>query len=410
MARKSLYTSALIAALSTAFLLSGCTAKSEFPEAEKIKINNPSVAFDLLATINAQNASLRLSPVESPRIMAYSMLAAYRGYIKFPDDLLSANIAAAVAGSEVAASLLIEENRALEVRALPTRYQMLERPAAITYGLNVAKSIIENAKKSGYEESRKLWDPESSQGTTRYIWEPTGRGEPGFEPGWGQINPIIKASSNCTLPTPDDQEVLNQVTMLLNNFDQRSAVGSDVMWWLAGPGTPTPSGQFLRIVANAVKNEELSDKDALKLFTISSIAAYDAGIMGWREKYRHNLARPETIWRKIPGVLPPTLPRETPNHPSYPSGHSLFTSAIAEVAINLVGDIPSFDKLPADLYVPAETRSWPSLSAAYQEAGRSRVNAGFHTQLDVDAGVKLGKCVATAALANFDDLIEEQTK
>jgi hypothetical protein len=47
------------------------------------------------------------------------------------------------------------------------------------------------------------------------------------------------------------------------------------------------------------------------------------------------------------------------------------------------------------------TRSYGSFSAAAEEAGMSRIWAGFHWSIDIDAGAPLGESVATYVVQNF---------
>jgi membrane-associated phospholipid phosphatase len=131
------------------------------------------------------------------------------------------------------------------------------------------------------------------------------------------------------------------------------------------------------------------------------------GIVGWFEKYRHSVARPETLWGLINASQAPVLPRETPNHPSYPSGHSMFGAAVSAAVLSELGDVALNDQLPADLYVPREQRSWPSVTAALAEAGQSRVNAGFHYPVDISAGEELGNCVAGRVTDGLEAMSKE---
>lgn len=389
-----------VPALLLAAALAMTTAcSSRAPEADPVARPVQPVAYALVNTINGLNASLRLSPLESSRILAYSMLAAWIAYQD--SEPLERDRTAIVAGSEVAARLLQEPTRAIEARNLVRVYGVERDADAWTHGSKIAEAVLREASSVGYATSEMPWTPgESAAGLP---WAPTGRGEPGLEPGWGQLQPIVEASATCTLPAPNRQKVIAQARELLENFDRRTALGEDVMWWLSGTGTPTPAGQWLRIVVNSAQEQNLDPAVALEMLTKAAVAANDAAIIGWREKYRHNLARPESVWSTFDRVtVLPVLPRETPSHPSYPSGHSFFGAAVVKSVLPYLGDVTAFDQLPADLYVPAERRSWPSLSAALSEAGRSRVNAGFHFPMDVSAGQQLGTCVADAVSARLE--------
>jgi hypothetical protein len=59
------------------------------------------------------------------------------------------------------------------------------------------------------------------------------------------------------------------------------------------------------------------------------------------------------------------------------------------------------------MYVPAQTKNWASATEALQEAGMSRVNAGFHYPMDISAGQELGRCVAEKVSNGLDKLSKE---
>ena len=400
----------LIASISvsliTISILSGCSnSESKVPLADKIEKPSKPAVLDLVTTINEQNASLRISPVAAPRILGYSLFAAYSASKLMPEGL-EKELVIATAGSEVAATMILDPSKAAELRSLQERYGSDLYPASKEFGLSIAAKVLKIAAEDKYEESWSSWEP-TDTATTRFPWRPTGRGEPGFEPSWGNLIPLNNDSNYCTLPAPNAELVVEQAREMYNFFNVGDALGADVLWWLAGIATSTPAGQWMRVAVNAALDDKMSSEDALKMLTLAAMSAHDAGVMGWREKYRHNLARPETLWIELYGSNNKVkLPRDTPNHPSYPSGHSVFGGAVANSMILSRGDLPVRDFLPVDLYAPYETRSWPSTSEALKEANYSRVNSGFHYPLDVEAGASLGKCVSSAMNVNLDKLVE----
>ncbi len=392
--------------LITISLLSGCSnSESKVPLADKIEKPSKPAVLDLVTTINEQNASLRISPVAAPRILGYSLFAAYSASMLMPKGL-EKELVIATAGSEVAATMILDPSKATELRSLQERYGAELYPASKEFGLSIAAKVLKIAAEDKYRESWSSWEPTDS-GTTRFPWRPTGRGEPGFEPGWGILTPLNSDSNNCVLPAPNAELVVEQAKQMYSDFNVGDALGADVLWWLAGIATSTPAGQWMRIAVNAALDDNMSSEVALRMLTLAAMSAHDAGVLGWREKYRHNLARPETLWIELYGPNNKVkLPRDTPNHPSYPSGHSVFGGAVANSMILSRGDNPVRDFLPVDLYAPYETRSWQSTSGALREANYSRVNSGFHYPVDVEAGASLGKCVAESMDTNLDKLVE----
>jgi membrane-associated phospholipid phosphatase len=184
------------------------------------------------------------------------------------------------------------------------------------------------------------------------------------------------------------------------DFDPEGANSDITLWWLAGNATPTPSGQWLHIIANYIVDNQIDSATSWKLLGNAGVAGFDVSIAIWREKYRHNLLRPESLWFDQLGEGAPMLRRETPNHPSYPSGHSGFSAAAAAVLTGTleVETVAVRDSLPPDVIVPAQRRDWDDVWAAVDEAGLSRVLSGFHYPIDVEAGNELGRCVAAAVI------------
>ncbi len=388
--------------------LTSCAITGEKPkEATRIASTlNP--AYSLLSVVNAQNALARLSPLESPRILAHTFLAAYAAYLA-ADDSMNKDYAAAKAGAHVASTMHIDRVRANNILAIVDSFREGEHTQEEKLAISISNNVLKIANSDGHAASITNYTPKL--GTTIYNWEPTGRGTYGLEPGWSKIQPLIKSSINCVTPTPSEQQVRDEAITMLKKYSVNDAVGQDVLWWLAGTGTPTPSGQWLNIASNALRDKKLATKDSLLTLTVAAIAANDAAIAGWREKYRHNLARPETLWKILEKDknLIPVLPRETPPHPSYPSGHSVFGGAVTTVLKIAIGDSALRDTLPADLYAPAQRRDWFSIDAALNEASLSRIHAGFHMPMDTKAGEELGTCVANTALANYKELLRGVT-
>src|SRR2546426_8819649 len=80
-------------------------------------------------------------------------------------------------------------------------------------------------------------------------------------------------------------------------------------------------------------------------------------------------------------LFPYTTLFRSPNHPSYPSGHSCVSSSAAEVL---------------SAFFPEERAQ---LDAMVIEAGLSRMYAGIHYRFDIEARQALGRSVARLAIA-----------
>jgi hypothetical protein len=147
------------------------------------------------------------------------------------------------------------------------------------------------------------------------------------------------------------------------------------------------------------------------MFATANLAAADAAIGCWNNKYRWNTWRPITAIREAatdgnpategdPAWLPLFDPSTvaappaliTPPFPEYPSGHNCAAGA-------MLGSLRYFfhtDRVAfsASSNKNATTRSWHSLSEALRENINARVWAGIHFRQADLAGVALGKKVA----------------
>ena len=97
---------------------------------------------------------------------------------------------------------------------------------------------------------------------------------------------------------------------------------------------------------------------------------FDAFIASQDGKYTYWYIRPSQLDAGITPLFP------VPSHPSYPSNHSTFSAARAEVLAYLFPNHADF------------------IRATGKEAGDSRIWAGIHYQMDNMAGSTLGKTVA----------------
>jgi hypothetical protein len=129
-------------------------------------------------------------------------------------------------------------------------------------------------------------------------------------------------------------------------------------------------------------------------FADSVIAFYDA-------KYTYDLWRPQTAIRAgFPGLTadPTWTPlSKTPADSSYPGAHATISQAGATVLSSFFHSDAQALAVTSEV-VPGTTRQFSGFAAAANEASASRVFAGVHTQMDEDAGQRLGGSVARFVL------------
>jgi hypothetical protein len=134
----------------------------------------------------------------------------------------------------------------------------------------------------------------------------------------------------------------------------------------------------------------------------------DASINCWNAKYIDNYWRPITAIRdpRASQINPANTSDpswtplwNTPNFPSYTSGHSTFSGAASVILASIFGDNTSFTIGSDDM--PGYSRSYTSFSQAAEEAGESRVVGGIHFSFDNGAGLNAGRELGSFIFQNF---------
>ena len=253
-------------------------------------------------------------------------------------------------------------------------------------------------------------------------------------PHWGDITPFAMTSPNQFLPPGPTQRTLLQLDEEVTDTLLASATLTDLTkiraeYWADGPDSETPPGHWL-LFAGAVCRARGYDLDqSAKLTFALANAELDASIAAWNAKLRWDYVRPVTAVRtRMKGKLvlawagpykgtrlirgetwhpyqAATFP--TPPFPEYVSGHSTFSGAGARVLQQFTGsDLfgarvtvkpgSSFVEPGATPLLPT-VLTWPTFSAARDEAGMSRRYGGIHFP-DADLhGRESGASVGQAA-------------
>jgi len=308
---------------------------------------------------------------------------------------------AATAGEVVGAALLLDKWAARELDAMRRMYS----PEQTEHGRKVAKEILAYAATDGFDAlnaSRNQGYIKTPTDTPNlWQWEPTGLLRTNaVEPRWGYLRTITPEASSCDIPAPDFQELEREGRKMLTIPDVENSASENVLLWLAGNGTPTPVGQWLAAATGYLRGMDAEIVN--RTLAGVAVAGFDTGVLLWREKFEHMVARPETMHQRWFGKEL-FLARETPGHPSYPSGHSGFSRAAATI-LSEAADKPIIFNLPDDMLARATAYEFPNLDAAVAAASNSRVVAFFHFPSDVRAGEQLGRCAGEAVEAGLTQL------
>ena len=265
-------------------------------------------------------------------------------------------------------------------------------------------------------------------------WSPTGpfygaRPGPAFPtfdrgllPGQGRIRPWTMTSgsqfrvSDFYDPASPEFAAEFDTIRTLGSADSpsRTAEESEIaLFWEDGPWGITQPGHFLYIAMQLLQDRGLSFLELARAFALIGMAQCDASIAVWDSKYHYDILRPETAIRvRAPrlGNLDPRVVREpgwrsyipTPEFPSYPSGHSAFGAAAAELIALVLGrdDISFSGHAPDQVLWPqlrGITRHWGSLTQMAEENGMSRIYGGVHWDTDNTESLRIGRAIARQA-------------
>lgn len=282
---------------------------------------------------------------------------------------------------------------------------------ALAYGRTVADAVLGLRAGDGWDAA--IGFP---GGTEPGTWRPT---PPTFAgallPHWGEVIPFVMTAGDMLRPAGppaldsaayaaalEEVRLLGAVDSALRTPEQTEIA----LFWADGAGTYTPPGHWIAIARDLAAAQGIGGGAAARMLATLELALADAAIAAWDAKYAFATWRPITAIREAEsdgnsgtGADPgwsPLLP--TPNHPDYVSGHSTFSAAAATVLEAFLGDL-SFTTSSQGL--PDVTRSFARFADAAEEAGRSRIYGGIHTDFANQDGLALGRAVAALTLQHF---------
>jgi PAP2 superfamily len=249
-------------------------------------------------------------------------------------------------------------------------------------------------------------------------------------PHWGRVKPFALTSGSQFRPTvslpafnsaaykAQADEVLAATAALTN---EQKAI---VEYWAGNPFSETPPGQWLLIAKEVSLRNRYSLAQDAKLFFALSNALMDAGIACWDCKVHYDSVRPITAVRTLyagqqvtgliskdsgTGLMPGQAWRPyqfatfiTPPFAEYVSGHSTFSTAAAEVLARFTGSDAygesatiAANSSTFQSGVPSQpvTLTWPTFTAAANQASISRLYGGIHFTAGLESGKTLGRAV-----------------
>lgn len=121
-------------------------------------------------------------------------------------------------------------------------------------------------------------------------------------------------------------------------------------------------------------NLHLNPPRAARLYAALAVAYYDTFMACWDAKYTYWGIRPDQYDTTYQSLLP------TPPFPGYPSGHAAMSGVLGELL---------------SYFFPADKAYFQKIA---KDGAESRFHAGIHFRTDNDAGLDLGRNVATAVI------------
>ncbi|MFN2462012.1 MAG: vanadium-dependent haloperoxidase [Candidatus Velthaea sp.] len=261
-------------------------------------------------------------------------------------------------------------------------------------------------------------------------------------PHWGLVKPFaLTSGSQFRPPAPPafgSAEYARQVAQVIDYSahltDQQKAIAE---YWMDGPNSELPPGHWCIFADFIAQRDHHTLDDDVKMLFVLANAELDTSIAIWDAKRAYDFVRPvsavhyayagQTImawggpnqgtkpisgadWRPYQPIFV-----ITPPFAEYVSGHSGFSAASAEVLKNFTGSdafgftttIAAGSSRVEPGVTPATTLlfTYPTFSAAADEAGISRRYGGIHFEAGDLAARTLGRQVGAAVWAKAQSYI-----
>lgn len=288
----------------------------------------------------------------------------------------SEHAAAAQAAASVLAYLLPAEAQSFQAMADEAGWSRVQaglqypsdNDAGMALGRKVAEQVIAKARMDG---SDAVWMGTVPTGPCKWV---------GTNPGnvtavnWKTLLLRSPDLFRPGAPPPcDSPQVLAEV-VAVRTFPRTFVTNYKAFYWQSPEGLQAwPYRYADKWIAE--DHLEQNPPRVARAYALIAAVLFDAFIASQDGKFTYWYLRPHQL---DPGITP-LFP--VPNFPSYPSNHSTFSAARSEVLAYLFPTRADF------------------IRAVGKEAGDSRIWAGIHYQIDNEAGVQLGRSVASVFIA-----------
>jgi hypothetical protein len=250
------------------------------------------------------------------------------------------------------------------------------------------------------------------------IWEPTPPDHHrALLPGWAKVRPFLLGDPAQVLPPPPPALTSERYA---KDFAEVASLGRADSASRTAEQTATARfwagnvvGSWNEIARNAVRDRNadadphrhLDPWQTARLYALLNAAMSDGFVAGWYAKYRYHWWRPVTaIPRAASDGNPATIADPTwtsllptPEHPEYPSTHSVLSATAAGVLDCTLGEDRAGVTVTGDGRWWRAARHYPGFQATAREVAESRVYAGAHFRSANEAGLTQGRWIASIA-------------
>jgi hypothetical protein len=218
---------------------------------------------------------------------------------------------------------------------------------------------------------------------------------------WSSVTPFVLNNAAQFRPGPPPAvtsqaaaQALNEVKSLgQNTSTTRTAEQTVIAKFWAGP----PWNLWNEIAENAALAHHTNLETTARLFSVLNLSLADSTIAFYDAKYHYQLWRPITAIREADPTWTPLV--VTALDPAYPAAHAVISADAATVLSAFFGNQDHI-RATSDV-LPGVVASYTSYSDIATEAGLSRIYAGNHTRIEVDAGDTLGNNVAQFVISDL---------
>ena len=322
-------------------------------------------------------------------------------------------------------SIDLPATRAALLASLETQYNASKnaipdspfKDMGIAAGTAAAQAMIDARKDDGRfgpsqfvpNANPGFWDPVAPNGTTAL--DPT--------PWVGGVKPFLMQSSSqfrsagpLALNSAAYTAEFNEVKALgeVNSATRGPTRTYIAKWWQSNP-----VASWNDVARQLIARNHLDAADSARLLAMQNLAAADAAINTWNDKYHFSFWRPFQAIRRAGEPLegnpdtspdPSWTPLISAPYPDHVSGHLGQDGSHTGVLRMFFGDAPAggYQITSASAFVSAsdpKTRPFSSFNQALDEVVEARIWAGLHFRTaDVQAR-QLGTNVANFAAANY---------